>query len=310
MSHYRQAVLRALEEIERHLREPLSLDAVARHAGFSLWHFHRVFAEHTGESLGSYLRRRRLTCAATDLAQTNRDVLEIALDYQFESHAAFTRAFKSALRTTPSEFRRTGSLAWLHTRPPITPPRFHRLPHQITMKPTIIELPTLHLLGLTARFIGPMSPEANNLEVIPPLYKRFHPLRAKLPPATDRYIYGACRCPDEKTRQHPDEQEYLVGINVPANTKAPRGTALWTIPAGTYAVFVHRGPVAKLEETINYAFSSWLPRSGYTHTGGPNFDRSDERFGDGGEMCQFDFLVPVKRAPAKKKRPAKPAVRP
>jgi AraC family transcriptional regulator len=167
------------------------------------------------------------------------------------------------------------------------------------MNPQIIDLPALHLLGLSARFIGPMSPDANNLTVIPPLYHRFHATSARLPEPRDKYLYGACRCPAESTRGHPDELEYLVGINVPAKTPAPTGTELWSIPASTYALFVHRGPVSRLEETINYAFGTWLPRSDYVHTGGPNFDRSDERYRDGGDDCEFDFLVPVQRATEK-----------
>jgi AraC family transcriptional regulator len=294
MDHYRQAVLRALEQIERDLREPISLDAIARRAGFSLWHFHRVFAEQTGESLGTYIRRRRLTAAAHEIAASDRSILDLALDFQFESNAAFTRAFKSCLGFSPSEFRRHGRLTWLRTLPPITPAKLQQLPVLTTMKPRIIELPPLRLLGLSARFIGPMSPDANNLAVIPPLYGQFHALRPSLPAARDQFIYGACRCPEEKTRRHPDEQEYLVAINVAPRTTAPRGTEVWPIPASTYALFTHRGPVAKIDETINYAFGTWLPRSKFIHTGGPNFDRSDERFGDGGDDCEFDFLVPVR----------------
>ena len=294
MNHYRQAVLRSLDTIERNLRRPLALHALARHAGFSLWHFHRIFTEHTGESLGSYLRKRRLTAAAGDLARTERSILDIALDYQFESHEAFTRAFKAAFESTPSEFRRTGKLAWLRTRPELTPARFQSHPRQTTMKPTILELPALHLLGLSARIVPPMSPDADNLDVVPKLYQRFCPLIPTLPPMQDKYVYGAARYPSDKDRRHPDEREYLAAINVAAGTKAKAPLELWRIPAGRYACFTHRGPVANLGDTINYAFGTWLPRSKFVHADGPNLDRQDERFGDGGKDCEFDFLMPVR----------------
>ena len=294
MTHYREAVIRAADTIERRLREPLSLDAIARRAGFSLWHFHRVFAELTGESLGAYIRRRRLTAAAAELLRRPRPILELALEFQFESHEAFTRAFRSAFDVTPSEFRRTGSLAWTRTRPRLTLRRLKRLPRQTSMEPAILPLPALNLLGLAVRFIGPMSPDADNLDVIPKLYARFCPLIGSLPRPQDKYIYGVARCPTDARRRHPDELEYLASINVAAGTEARPPLELWRIPAGTYACFTHRGPVAKLGETINYAFGSWLPRSRYVHAGGPNLDRQDERFGDGGAGCEFDFLVPVK----------------
>jgi len=299
MNHYRQAVIRATDTIERRLRAPIPLDAVARRAGFSLWHFHRVFAELTGESLGSYIRRRRLTVAAEELKLTRRPILDLALDFQFESHEAFTRAFRGVFGVTPSGFRRTGRLDWLRTRPPLTLRRLKRLPRQTTMEPAIIPLPALRLLGLSARFIGPMSPDADNLDVVPRLYGRFCPLIPSLPPPRDQYIYGAARCPSDAERRHPDELEYLASINVAPGVEPKPPLTLWPVPAGTYACFPHRGPVARLGETINYAFGSWLPRSKYVHTGGPNLDRQDERFGDGGKDCVFDFLVPVKP-----KRPA------
>jgi AraC family transcriptional regulator len=293
-NHYRQAVIRAAEAIEASLRAPVPLEAIARRAGFSLWHFHRVFTDLTGETLGAYIRRRRLTAAAAELKATSRPILDLALDYQFESHEAFTRAFRALFGATPSEFRRTGRLAWQRSRPPLTLRRLKRLPFQTTMEPILVRLPTLHLLGLSARFIPPLSPDADNLDVVPKLYGRFCPMIPTLPPQQDRYIYGAARCPADGDRRHPDEREYLASINVAAGAKATAPLTLWRIPAGTYACFTHRGPVARLGETINYAFGSWLPRSGYAHAGTPNLDRQDERFGDGGKDCVFDFLVPVK----------------
>ncbi len=294
MNHYRQAVLRSLDEIEKSLTRPIELHTLARRAGFSLWHFHRIFADHTGDSLGSYLRKRRLTAAANELARSDRSVLDIALDYQFESHEAFTRAFKAAFHATPREFRRTGQLAWLRTRPELTPARLRTLPLRASMQPVILKLPALNLLGLSARFIPPMTPGADNLDVVPKLYRRFCPLIPTLPPMRDQYIWGAARYPDDAEGRQPDEREYLASINVAAGTRPAPPLVLWRIPAGTYACFTHRGPVATFGETMNYAFGTWLPRSKFVHADTPNLDRQDERFRDGGKDCEFEFLIPVK----------------
>ena len=69
MHTYLNAVQKSLDYIENHLREPLSLEKIARHAGFSLWHFQRIFTALVGEPVGSYLRRRRLTAAAGELRE-------------------------------------------------------------------------------------------------------------------------------------------------------------------------------------------------------------------------------------------------
>jgi len=67
----------------------------------------------------------------------------------------------------------------------------------------------------------------------------------------------------------------------------------WRIPPRIYAHFTHRGPVSRLNETINYIFGAWLPRSDYHHVDGPELERYDDRFGDGREKCELDLLVPV-----------------
>lgn len=162
------------------------------------------------------------------------------------------------------------------------------------MKPEIIPLQALNLLGLSVRFIPPISAAANNLEVIPRLYERFHLILHTLPLQQDKFIYGAARCPAETKPHYPDELEYLASINVDPGVKPEKPLELWSIPAGTYACFTHRGPVTQLGETINYAFGTWLPHSPYVLREGPNLDRQDERFRHGGKDCEFDFLIPVR----------------
>ena len=162
------------------------------------------------------------------------------------------------------------------------------------MKPEIIQLPTLHLLGLSVRFIPPVSPATGNIDVIPKLYERFCLILHSLPLQQDKYIYGAARCPTDTKLRRPDELEYLASINVDPGVKPEKPLELWSIPAGTYACFTHRGPVTQLSETINYAFGTWLPRAPYVLAEGPNLDRQDERFRHGGKDCEFDFLMPVK----------------
>lgn len=162
------------------------------------------------------------------------------------------------------------------------------------MKPEIIPLPALHLLGLSVRFIAPVSAAGGNLDVVPKLYDRFCLIMHTLPLQQDKYIYGAARTPADGVHRHPDELEYLASINVDPGVEAKHPLELWSIPAGTYACFTHHGPPSTLGETIDYAFRAWLPRSNYILAEGPNLDRQDGRFGYGGKDCEFDFLIPVK----------------
>lgn len=294
MDAYLNAVQKALDHIEDHLRKPLSLEEVSQKAGFSLWHFQRIFTAFVGEPLGSYLRRRRLTAAAGELRESSRRILDIALDYQFESQEAFTRAFKSLFGVTPGDFRKNRQLSWVRTRPIITTSSLKHLSRNAAMTPQIIKLPAFTLLGFETHFISAMSPDANNMALIPALFDKFFSVRDTLPTALDGFTYGACNGLPEDQRSHEDELTYLVSINVSRDTPVPEGMKIWRIPALTYAHFTHRGPINKLTETINYAYGAWLLRSDYERVEGPELERYDDRFGDGGKYSELDYLIPVK----------------
>lgn len=92
--------------IETHLEEEITLDALARQAGLSKYHFHRLFRREMGEPVQQYIRRRRMEQAAAQLAETGRPILEIALDCRYASQEAFSRAFQRMYTLTPGKYRR------------------------------------------------------------------------------------------------------------------------------------------------------------------------------------------------------------
>jgi len=97
---------RVLEYIDLHLDRPLELSELAGVAHFSPFHFHRLFSAWMGETLGDYLRRRRLELAAMRLAaQPRLPVLNVALSVGFGSSEAFTRAFKARFGSAPTNWR-------------------------------------------------------------------------------------------------------------------------------------------------------------------------------------------------------------
>ena len=96
-----------LEHIDRHLDESLELATLAEVAHFSSFHFHRLFSAWMGETLGDYLRRRRLEVAALRLvAQPRVPVMNVALSVGFGSAEAFARAFKTRFGCTATTRRR------------------------------------------------------------------------------------------------------------------------------------------------------------------------------------------------------------
>src|SRR5262249_13542040 len=105
-AEYERRMHRVLEHVDRHLDGPLDLEALAGVAHFSPYHFHRLFAAWMGETVGDYLRRRRVEIAAMRLAaQPRLAILDVALSVGFGSAEAFSRAFKARFGVSPSSWR-------------------------------------------------------------------------------------------------------------------------------------------------------------------------------------------------------------
>lgn len=102
---YRTAIARVLAHIDRHRDSELDLATLAKIARVSKFHFHRVFKEYMGISLGQYTKLKRLKTGMWKLIHTKDNTLEIAMDAGYESHAAFSRAFKKEIGCSPQEFK-------------------------------------------------------------------------------------------------------------------------------------------------------------------------------------------------------------
>src|SRR5262245_62021946 len=104
-SFYANAVQRAIEDIAAHLDAAADLRALADLACLSPFHFHRVFRGMTGETPLELRRRLCLERAAWSLARNGQPVTDVAFDAGYETHEAFTRAFRAAYGTPPSGFK-------------------------------------------------------------------------------------------------------------------------------------------------------------------------------------------------------------
>src|SRR5437899_12098866 len=110
---------KALWYIESHLAQALTLDDIAGVAGVSRFHMVRAFAAATGFSVMRYVRARRLTEAARALARGAPDILSLALDADYGSHEAFTRAFRDHFGVTPEAVRSSTCVDHLKLQEPI-----------------------------------------------------------------------------------------------------------------------------------------------------------------------------------------------
>ena len=94
------------ESIKSKDSDELSLEKSAQTLGYSPFHFSKKFREVSGMAFRDYLRYRRLAFALKEIRDTDRTILDIALEYGFSSHEAFTRAFKEAYCVSPKDYRK------------------------------------------------------------------------------------------------------------------------------------------------------------------------------------------------------------
>jgi AraC family transcriptional regulator len=102
---YQHSVEKVLEYLDNNIDSDLTLAVLSHEAGFSPFHFHRIFHSYTGKSLHQYILERRLTLAANQLLYKSCDITEIALRHGFSTPSAFSRSFKELFHCTPTKYR-------------------------------------------------------------------------------------------------------------------------------------------------------------------------------------------------------------
>ncbi len=273
-------VQKALWFIESHLADELSLDGIAAVSGVSRFHMVRAFGAATGSSVMRYVRARRLTEAARALASGAPDILQLALDADYGSHEAFTRAFRDHFGVTPEAVRAATCLDHLKLQEPIKmdSTALDQLP-----KPRLETGKAFIVAGVCERI------HCDNSSGVPALWHRFHQTIDGVPARIGHVAYGVCCNGDDA-----GNFDYVAGVEVADFSDLPREFSRVRIPAQRYAVFTHSDHVATIRRTINTIWNHWLPSSGHEVADAPNFERYDEKFdpktGNGG----LEIWVPIK----------------
>lgn len=287
--NYLVQVQRGIDFIESKLDEELSLAAIARHSRVSAWHFQRVFKALTGDTLKSYIRARRLSRALDSLLRPGTRILDIALAAGFESQSAFTRAFKAAFGTTPARYRAVRA-RFQHVRKLRIDRRYiEHLNTRITPSPELRELRATRVIGMRTTFYGVDSDRCNLGQRLPPLWDAFLARIDELVPRDPDLAFGVIRpSPGE------EQLEYVACVASPA-ARVPRGMTELVVPAGTYAVFEHRGRPRDLHLTVNYVYASWLLRSRLRHTYGPDLELFGPDYIADSARSVIRYAIPVRR---------------
>lgn len=294
--HTLHPIQKVLDHIETRLSDDVSIPELAQTAAMSLRHFQRTFAAAVGEPVGRYIRRRRIACAAMRMLEFDGTLLDLALDYGFESHEAFSRAFKSELGATPSEWREgKGRIAHPRRREIVSQEIINQRYLDMHLLPEFVTLDPATFIGVQARFIPGNSDDANNMRVIPQLWDEFFRRQDDIPTIEPNTSYGLADDLDSHTMEleHPDETLYLAAAKVDPDAPIPEGLHRWTSPGGIFAKFEHYGTTDRINETMSYIYAKWFPDSDFIEGEGPVFQRIDARFKPHSEKSVLDVFVPV-----------------
>ncbi|WP_202300908.1 helix-turn-helix domain-containing protein [Dryocola clanedunensis] len=118
LNAHQALVLSLCEWIEKHLDCGIALPELAALSGFSVWYMQSVFRATTGIAIGRYIRERKLTEAVYKLRETELRILDIAVEFGFNSQSQFTTLFKKYYGITPQACRQNPNLV-LRLTPPL-----------------------------------------------------------------------------------------------------------------------------------------------------------------------------------------------
>jgi AraC family transcriptional regulator len=293
-----QPIQRVIDRIDERIKEALTVGELADFANFSHFYFCRVFRAATGLPVMLYVTRRKLQFALYDLSR-GRKIIDVAMEYGFETHAGFTKAFKRCFGYPPSLYR-------LHAG--ANPPQRlelkilrNKLSGGILMHLQIIESKPVTIVGFAGRHVlpnvqrthdAPAYWDSINMEYSAPL-SRLHDTFAE----SKHCECAVCYDVDIGT----GEFTYLLGVGVDNEdlAKIEPDMQKLELQGGLYAVFTTPlVPDAQYTQSIRDTWSdillNWLPGSEYEFDEERlDFEYYDQR--DHGSMAQMDIFIPVRK---------------
>ncbi|MFD9625105.1 GyrI-like domain-containing protein [Peribacillus muralis] len=262
-----ESIQTAIDYIEEHLLDDLTVESIARQANASAFHFQRTFTILTDSTVFDYVRRRRLTLAAQEIACTTEKVIDLAYKYGYDTPEAFSKAFRRQHGVSPSEARKyMGKLKF-----------YERLVIQVIlkgakpMKYKILERDSFKLIGIKQEF---SLVNEENLVGIPKLWEKVNAdgTSDKLAKLNNGEIVGLLGvCVDKRAYEKNETMDYWIAAEYTG--KVPEPFSLLTIPASKWVAFEVHGPMPDaIQKAWKQIFSEWFPTSGYEHAGLPELE--------------------------------------
>lgn len=248
---------KSIDFIEENIMKKISLKEVADVAGFSTYHFHRVFKGMTGEGLKEYIRKRRLTQASFDLLYTDERIIDIAVKYQFGSQEAFTRAFKKIYRKTPAIYRKNKKNLTYYQRNKMDIPKIKNLTESI-------EVGYHSMIERELKLVGVEYIEKYNESTLKQMFTDFVNRKNIIKNTVNsNIIIVICHYNVYDFDINTNKIHFMFCTEVQDFKEVPKEMVTRILPKKDYLVFVHKAPWYKTCDVDQYIYGHFLPKSGY-----------------------------------------------
>ena len=243
------SICQAVDFVEAHLKEAITVADMADAAGYSLYHFCRTFNSLVHHTPYDYLMRRRLSESARDLVGTDKRIVDIAFDYRFNSPETYSRAFKRMFGIQPSQWKEHGQTDRRYLMSPLTLEYLEHIHRGDCLRPVLEERDAFRVAGV-------MTLVKEDSEDISRLWDV---LARELEGIEGAKYYGITWYP---TRWEENGLFYMAAVEVEAVDSADPALVVKAIPPLKCARFIHRGSRGDLRLTLDYIYQTWLPKSG------------------------------------------------
>lgn len=274
-----KALADSIDYIEENLTEELNIRDIAKVASSSPYHYQRMFNMLTGFTVNEYVRKRRLSLAASEFIITDKKVIDVAIKYGYESSEAFSRAFKKVHGANPTEIKKKK----------VNIKAYPKLSIQISLKGDvpmnyrIEKKPEFDFCGMTRSF---STENGENFVEIPKFWREVMndgSFEEMIKNAEDELCIGACMPMNPEVDSKFD---YVIGI---FTKKELPSYDYHVVQSFDWAIFEVRGPIGEeLQNTWKRIFSEWFPSTGFQHANLPELEVYY-----GGDTQNPDYLTEI-----------------
>ncbi|MGX9417737.1 helix-turn-helix domain-containing protein [Vibrio sp. WJH972] len=286
-----QRIQRVLAFIHANISESISLEEIAVHSCWSRWQLQRVFQHQTGIGVATYVRELRLSNAAERILDTSDKIIDIAFEHGFNSEISFSRAFKQMFNVSPRGYRKAGIRTGLRK-----PLHYPTRPLQYTKTATALvdvrinSSQAFSMFGICGKINGIFDSNPDFHLRVPEIWIELNQL-IDCRPINHIGVFDLISNDQTQIKYWAGiELELFEGLSSPELMSSLHRL---DIPAQTYAVIKHSGPIHELASSIEWVLLHWLPNSGYTAIDGYEIEKYPANFEQSTQEHLLEYWIPI-----------------